>query len=73
MRPIDADRLKYSISLTMDIMEKTEDDVETLAVLKAMAEAFLEVIDGMPTLSTSVLFTHGMLDMVEKLEDGKHE
>ena len=50
MRAIDADRLKYSISLTMDILEKTEYDIATLAVMTAMAETFLEVIDNMPTL-----------------------
>lgn len=50
MRAIDADSLKHSISLAMDILEKTEDDIATLAVLEAMVETFLEVIDNMPTL-----------------------
>ena len=52
MRAIDADRLKYSISLAMDILEKTEDDIATLSVLEAMAGTFLEAIDRMPTLES---------------------
>lgn len=57
MRPIDADELKHFITHTVDILEKTEDDIVTLIVLRAMAETFLEVIDRTPTLSVlSVTF-----------------
>ena len=57
MRLIDADELKHSIIQTVDILEKTEDDIVTLIVLRAMAETFLEVIDRTPTLSVlSVTF-----------------
>lgn len=57
MRLIDADELKHSITQTVDILEKTEDDIVTLIVLRAMAETFLEVIDRTPTLSVlSVTF-----------------
>ena len=57
MRLIDADELKHSITQTVDILEKTEDDIVTLIVLRAMAETFLEVIDRAPTLSVlSVTF-----------------
>lgn len=51
MRPIDADRLKDSISQTVDILEQHEDDVVTVVILKAMAETFLKVIDRAPTLA----------------------
>ena len=57
MRLIDADELKHSITQTVDILEKTEDDIVTLIVLRAMAETFLEVIDKAPILSVlSVTF-----------------
>ena len=52
MRPIDADRLKYSISLAMDVVEKTEDDVVVVTIMKIMVKTFLKMIDKSPTLPT---------------------
>lgn len=62
MRLIDADRLKYVVSLAIEAVEKSENDASSVAVLKAMAETFLKIIDEAPSLSTSVLFTRAALD-----------
>lgn len=77
MRPIDADRLKDSISQTVDILEQHEDDVVTVAILEVMAETFLKVIDRAPTLAKQKYdcdalheaYKKGRVDVLKEIEE----